>query len=57
MHIPPSMESWSMQQHLFIYLYGDFTTMPTREKWHEKINEERRTVEAQHHQCGAAQLG
>ena len=30
--------------------------MQTREHWHEKIKN-RMTVEGQHHQCGAAQLG
>ena len=58
MHIPPLMEIWCMQQQLFIYLYSGFTTMQTREQWYEKIHvkKERRTVEGQHHHCGAAQL-
>ena len=38
----------------FIFiLFSDFTTMQTREQG-MKNNTKRRTVEGQHHQCGAA---
>ena len=39
-----------------LYLFSDFTKMQTRERWHEKKKRKRKTVEGQHHRCGAAQL-